>query len=460
MQSKQAITRPGGRCRGRSGCVTLERLAVGRREKGGPHVGASARTAFGEESTPANHRVKEMALTTTSVPQGAIELTPDKVNACIEFPVATYQRLAEVARGMFASAELNRLAPRTRHVGAPDDDAMADGKKLDPLAATEVIAYDFLSKGGKHSRPFITLAAYHALTLVPPPGGNGRSHGPDEKAISFSDAVKRTAMSIEIFHKASLVHDDIEDDDSYRYGDKTIHRRFGTPAAINVGDYLIGMGYRLLSGEACRLGAETVADILDRMADSHVKLTEGQGAELHWRDSLDKQLSTKDAIRIYELKTAPAFEAALYSGLRLAGKAKEYLSVVPRYARHLGVAFQILNDLGDWVGDDHNKLAAGGDVLGGRPTVLWALALEGLPDTQRETLVAAAGAAGNGNGSSLSRVRRLYEQAGVFARAAGLIERHRREAVDLARSVNPPPLKQLLLYLVEKVLARPESAAK
>ena len=92
-------------------------------------------------------------------------------------------------------------------------------------------------------------------------------------------------MSIETFHKASLVHDDIEDDDAFRYGEETLHRKYGTPTAINVGDYLIGLGYRLVSREAKALGAETVADILDRLADAHLRLSEGQGAELLWRDA-------------------------------------------------------------------------------------------------------------------------------------------------------------------------------
>ena len=67
-------------------------------------------------------------------------------------------------------------------------------------------------------------------------------------------------MSIETFHKASLVHDDIEDDDAFRYGAETIHRQYGIPTAINVGDYLIGMGYRLVSRESKTLGPEAVSD--------------------------------------------------------------------------------------------------------------------------------------------------------------------------------------------------------
>ena len=109
-------------------------------------------------------------------------------------------------------------------------------------------------------------------------------------------------MSIETFHKASLVHDDIEDNDAFRYGDETVHRRYGMATAINVGDYLIGMGYRLVSRESRTLGPEAVSDILDCLADAHTKLSEGQGAELLWRDSLDKRLKPIDALKIYALE--------------------------------------------------------------------------------------------------------------------------------------------------------------
>ena len=186
------------------------------------------------------------------------------------------------------------------------------------------------------------------------------------------------------------MHDDIEDDDPFRYGEPTIHRRFGVPVAINVGDYLIGLGYNLVSREARTLGADVVGEILDRLSEAHLRLAEGQGAELLWRDSRDKRLLPQDALRIYELKTAPAFEAALLTGLRLAGPIDEYREPIVRFARSLGTAFQIVNDLSDWQGDRHNKLVAAGDVTGGRPTLLWALALEGLKGKARKELQARA----------------------------------------------------------------------
>ena len=87
-------------------------------------------------------------------------------------------------------------------------------------------------------------------------------------------------MAIEAFHKASLVHDDIEDDDLYRYGRETLHRTHGLGAAINVGDHLIGLGYQLLNSCRQDFDAETACDVSEKMAQPHIKLCDGQGAEM------------------------------------------------------------------------------------------------------------------------------------------------------------------------------------
>lgn len=353
----------------------------------------------------------------------------------------SYVELLREARRMFTLEQLQILLPRKNPaVGSP-----SYTKCLDPLAGTALIAEQFLAQGGKHSRPFIVMAVYDALT-------GGRATGSDGAAwvAQLSPAIKRVAMSIETFHKASLVHDDIEDDDQFRYGQPTLHRQYGTPTAINVGDYLIGLGYRLVSCEIGALGPEVVADILDRLAQAHLRLCQGQGAELLWRDAGDKALTPAEALEIYALKTSPAFEAALFSGLRLAGPVEQYIEPIQEYARQLGVAFQILNDLGDWRGDDHNKLLAAGDVTGGRPTVLWALALEGLDDAGRAELKKIS--SGLIDHAAVDRIRQLYERAGVFARADQLVNDGRRAAQAIADAINPPELRRLLRYLIETVL--------
>jgi geranylgeranyl pyrophosphate synthase len=362
----------------------------------------------------------------------------------------TYVHLMRCASGLFVPEKLEQLAPRLRGgVRLSELDGRGGAELLDPVAATEAIAYDFLSKGGKHSRPFITLAAYDACR-----GGEGTQPDGDRHVADFSDSVKRTAISIETFHKASLVHDDIEDDDAFRYGDPTLHHRYGTATAINVGDYLIGLGYRLVSRESGVLGAQVVCDILDRLADAHLRLSEGQGAELAWRDARDKSLRPREALNIYGLKTAPAFEVALYCGVRLAGAADAYAEAIQRFARDLGVAFQILNDLKDWDGDCDNKRLSGTDVFGGRPTLLLALALERLPKKNRKELVSLAGVRADCDPTGLERVARLYRQADVFGKALELVEHHQRRARTLADQMEPEALRRLLRYVIDTLLDR------
>lgn len=361
----------------------------------------------------------------------------------------SYVHLMRAANAMFDSPELERLAPRARLT--PDGKAPAN----DPLAQHESIAYDFLAKGGKRSRPLITLATYDALT-----GGKGTLSA---DGLDLSDSVKRAALAIEAFHKASLVHDDIEDDDAFRYGAPTLHRQYGIGTAINVGDYLVGLGYRLVSRERKILGAETAADILDKLADAHLKLSEGQGAELLWRDATDKALTPLDALKIYALKTSPAFEAALYSGVRLAGPIEAYEKMVADFSRNLGVAFQILNDLKDWSEDNNNKLLAGQDVLAARPTLLLALALEGLTPTEKAELLGLITAAREHTSpddtiaaETVDRVRALYRKAKVFSKAEAMVEKFRARAEAIADEVNPLELRELLYYLVDSVLEKAE----
>ena len=125
---------------------------------------------------------------------------------------------------MFEPEELERLVPAAaRRAAAGRSERPGRRRRSIPIAATEAIAYDFLAKGGKHSRPFITLAVYDALT-----GGKGtRRQRRRARRRSSATRVRRAAMSIETFHKASLVHDDIEDDDAFRYGEETVHRKYG-----------------------------------------------------------------------------------------------------------------------------------------------------------------------------------------------------------------------------------------
>ena len=163
---------------------------------------------------------------------------------------------------------------------------------------------------GKRWRPYLLAATYLALT--------GEAEVPDD--------VQRAAIAVECFHKASLVHDDIQDNDKERYGKPTINALYGVPIAINVGDILLGEGYRLLS--QCDARALTAV-----AADAHIALCKGQGMELEWSVS-PRPLTLDWVLEIFCNKTVPAFEVSLVLGLICAGDDEVLRRIFHQYSRY------------------------------------------------------------------------------------------------------------------------------
>ncbi|MFM9024023.1 MAG: polyprenyl synthetase family protein, partial [Planctomycetaceae bacterium] len=329
---------------------------------------------------------------------------------------------------------------------------------LAPRAPAAALGGGFTTRGGKFLRPFVTLAAFDAVVAdAAEPVGAPRCD-----AGLVRESAKAAALAIEVFHKASLVHDDIEDDDRVRYGRPALHVECGVPSAINAGDYLLGVGYRIIAGLP-GVDAATVRDVMAILASAHVRLARGQGAELWWRDAAGSRLAVAEALEMYGLKTSPAFEAAVAIGIRMAGVDPAAAGSIDRYALHVGTGFQVLNDLKDWSGDVENDRRAAGDLLGGRPTLLWALAAERLPATDLERLRTMAVTAGRPDADEatvagcLAEARRLYGEADVFARAAAIAADQRSRAVAALAACRLRRLREVLEFLLD--LAVPAQSA-
>lgn len=310
-----------------------------------------------------------------------------------------------------------------------------------PLQTTDCIALDWLVSGGKRLRPFITLAAYCV-------GKYGQEiASPDVDPSGYiPDNIKCLSIAIEALHKASLVHDDIEDNEEYRYGRKTVQAEFGVSPAVNVGDYLVGLGYNLITSQANHTGIEATAKILSSLSKAHLDLCRGQGAEIMWKGIKGESLKSVEALSIYAMKTAPAFEAALSTGLIAAGidVDQEYIS---RFCVYLGEAYQIENDLDDWTSDERNHIVAGGDMLAGRPTILWAFICEsGEVQNIKQALK------GQDTDSQIRIATILLNQLGIFAKARTLRDKLRLKAVQTARDITDPNISSLLEFLVKVVL--------
>ena len=362
----------------------------------------------------------------------------------------TYVPLLRAARDLFQPGALDALlAPEL--VPTPSGPAEADS---DPLSGTQSIALDWLRVGGKRFRPFITLAGYAAKAIGP----EAFSPQADLTGV-FPDVVKRSALAVEALHKASLVHDDIEDDDAYRYGRQTLHRRYGPAVAVNVGDYLIGLGYRLIAAGPPHAGTgseelspQCATETLQAISRAHMKLAQGQGAELLWRRRRPEELKPLDLLSIYALKTAPAFEAAMFVGLRAAGPVDAVIRHIRTCCRYLGIAYQVKNDLKDWDDDGADKLLAGQDLLSMRPTILQAFAMEGQDPSANRDLVELTHSE-LPRDVILARLRRNYQARGVFDKAARLVDKYRERAHAAAATIEPAALRELMDFILDTVLA-------
>ena len=294
------------------------------------------------------------------------------------------------------------------------------------------LAVDWLGRRGKRWRPFLTAAVYDALE--------------GEYAHRTNETVTRAAVATECFHKASLVHDDIEDAEEERYERPTLHREYGVPIALNVGDFLLGEGYRLLA--EVRAPAEQKTAMLRAVARAHRRLCMGQGAELMWRQE-PKLLPREDVIAIFRGKTAPAFEVSLRLGAICAGREDELDGVLSAFSETLGIAYQIQDDLRDFDED-----LASGRLQRGQPSLLLSLLCESEHGTR--TFKPALDAAFGGEQALRDAVPDLgdwIDESDVHERARHLQEAYRDAALEALEPVQNVTLKSLLVRVVYQILS-------
>lgn len=321
-----------------------------------------------------------------------------------------------------------------------------------PFDFTEHYAFDFLLNGGKYYRPFLTLAAYDSI--CPVVFGNDQGSRPP-----FPKPILKIALAMEFFHKASLIHDDIEDNDSFRYGNKTLHQRIGLAQALNSGDYLLGQGYHLIA--SCEdIPNDARKDILSQLSLSHLLLCRGQGTELAFSHLIGEEKSfpsPSEILRIYALKTAPAFEAAILSGLRFAMEKDLYEKIRPKissWSRFLGIGYQIKNDLNDWFhSDPQNKKTRGADFFRITPTLPLAFALESLSLSEKKQLLhLARSTPPDQREQTLDLVFHQFDNLRIFEKCDILVKKYKELAQNICEKLEIPRLRKILYRLTETIL--------
>jgi len=293
--------------------------------------------------------------------------------------------------------------------------------------ATEQVALDWMTRAGKRWRPFLTVCTYRAFCT-------------DDSRVSDED-LRKVAIAVECFHKASLIHDDIEDGDAERYDQRTLHAEYGVPIALNVGDLLLGEGYRLLA-EANVPDAQKTR-LLQAAAHGHRNLCLGQGSELAWMRK-PGPMTVREVLDIFRMKTAPAFEVALNLGAILAGCDEQIAAVLKQYSESLGVAYQIRDDLDDLHSPHSEEIFAGK-----RPSILLALAYEHANEQDRKQIERLWDSAATD--ADRERARQLIGSAQVEASAWRLMEALKSQAVASCIALKNAGLKGLLRRVIGKM---------
>ena len=189
----------------------------------------------------------------------------------------------------------------------------------------------------------------------------------------------RVAAVVELVHLATLVHDDIMDEADLRRSRRTASRQYGPEAAVLLGDALFA--------HALHLAAQfPTPEICHAVSDSTRKVCAGEIVQTLRRGTTD--ITRADYFRVIDLKTAELFRISCFLGGKLGGFPPEFIEAASRFGRHLGIAYQIYDDLADFFGQEKRiGKTLGTDLQSGKVTLPLLALMERLGTGDRALLV-------------------------------------------------------------------------
>ena len=233
------------------------------------------------------------------------------------------------------------------------------------IALLDATNRSLLSQGGKRIRPVLTLLAAGACGGI------------------RADSIRFAAAS-ELIHNSTLLHDDVVDGATLRRGKPTVMSILSSPASVLLGDFWLVKAIRCIldaarySERVIRLFAKTLSDL-------------AEGELLQMQKASNGDTTREDYIRIIYSKTASLFEAAVLAGAVSAEAPEEWTAALAGYARNLGIAFQIKDDIFDYAGGEGLGKPVGIDLLEQKITLPLLCALDSVPEQEGSTIRAMVG---------------------------------------------------------------------
>ena len=271
-------------------------------------------------------------------------------------------------------------------------------------------AFHLLSKGGKRLRPFVLIKSTELFS------------GDVNLALPV-------AVSVELLHNFTLIHDDIMDQDEMRRGVKTTHVIWGVPIAMTAGDALFALLFKYLVEELKRKGMEPdkIASITEIIADGAIKVCEGQTMDVLAQDYIKTE---DDYFEMVSKKTSTLFRISAMLGGLVAGADEKSQELLSLYGENLGISFQIADDILGLVGDPKiTGKPLGSDLREGKRTIIVLHALKSLSKTNKMKIKAVLGNR-NVSETQILEVIDILKQAGSIDYAREKARKFAEKAVE------------------------------
>lgn len=287
------------------------------------------------------------------------------------------------------------------------------------------VALHVIDAGGKRIRPMIAILSHHAL------------HGNDlSKLIDI-------AAAMELIHSATLVHDDINDGAEMRRGRKAAHKEFGLHEAIVTGDFLFARAFYV--------GGLSSKKIVELVANSTTQLAEGE--IMQFGHKKDPKLSVDQYLKIIEGKTAHPIRSAAQVGACLAEAHADEIQALGEYGLNLGIAFQIVDDVLDIVGDPQNVgKTTGIDLREGNMTLPMILARE--DDKEVAKQIRSVFAEKTPSEEQISRTLKMVREAGGVKKALEIARGYANGATEYLEHIPDSNYHASLVKLSRLIVER------
>lgn len=296
-----------------------------------------------------------------------------------------------------------------QYIGLIDSELAKIGLPNSPERLYDPLRY-FLQIGGKRIRPILTLLSAELF---------GSS---SEKALP-------QALCIEVFHNFTLIHDDIMDEAPLRRNQQTVHEKWNRDVAILSGDVLMIKSYQLLGN----IDAKLLPPVFDLFNKTAIEVCEGQQMDMDFEERSD--VSIDEYIEMIRLKTSILLGCALEIGAIVAEASDEDRKEIYAFGQHIGIAFQIQDDILDLYADpDQFGKQVGGDVIANKKTILHLTAIKHATKEQLEVMKQLQNA--QDLVFKVDRTRRLFNQLEVRSICEGRMQEHYEIAMASLAKIN------------------------